>query len=240
MIDKGIPAIVLAGGLGTRLRSVISDLPKPMAPVCDRPFLHYIFQYLAKQGITEVILSVGYKSETIRDFFGEKYADINIRYAVEDEPLGTGGGIAQAMAMIDSDAFVLNGDTFFDVDLKELYDFSQIRKSDIALALRRMHHFDRYGTVEVGNQARVLQFHEKQYRNEGLINGGVYVLNKNLFKKVAEIEESPLPQKFSFEKDILEKHLIALHYHGQEFKGYFIDIGIPEDYNKAQEDFKTA
>jgi D-glycero-alpha-D-manno-heptose 1-phosphate guanylyltransferase len=237
-LQTSIPTIVLAGGLGTRLRSVVSDLPKPMAPVCGKPFLHYIFQYLQKQGITEVILSVGYKSEVIKEFFGEKYAGINIRYAVEEEPLGTGGGIAQAMAMIDSDAFVLNGDTFFDVDLADLYSFYKKNNADIALALRRMYHFDRYGTVEVGNQARVLQFHEKQYRKEGLINGGVYVLNKDLFKKAAEIEEQALPQKFSFEKDILEKHLIALRYHGKEFKGYFIDIGIPEDYNKAQEDFK--
>ena len=235
---KGIPAIVLAGGLGTRLRSVISDMPKPMAPVCGKPFLHFIFLYLQKQCITDVVLSVGYRSETIQEFFGSKYADINIRYAIENEPLGTGGGIAQAMAMIDSDAFVLNGDTFFDVDLSGLYEFYQKGNCDIALALKRMYHFDRYGTVEVGNQDRVLQFHEKQYRTEGLINGGVYVLSKYLFKKVEEIEESPLPQKFSFEKDILEKHLLPLHYHGKEFKGYFIDIGIPEDYQKAQEDFK--
>jgi len=235
---SGIPAIVLAGGLGTRLRSVISDLPKPMAPVAGKPFLHYIFLYLQKQGIADAVLSVGYKSELIQEFFGEKYVGINIRYAVENEPLGTGGGIAQAMSLIDSDAFVLNGDTFFDVDLAELHEFYTRRSSDIALALKRMYHFDRYGTVEIGNQERVLQFHEKQYRAEGLINGGVYVLNKNLFKKVEEIEETVLPQKFSFEKDILEKHLLPLHYHGKEFKGYFIDIGIPEDYDKAQGDFK--
>jgi len=239
MAKLSIPAIVLAGGLGTRLRSVIADMPKPMAPVCGKPFLHYIFLYLQKQGITEVVLSVGYKSEMIKDFFGDKYQDIAIRYSVEGEPLGTGGGIAQAMAMIGSDAFVLNGDTFFDVDLSELYDFFKKRKADIGLALKRMHHFDRYGTVDIGNQDRVLQFHEKQYRSEGLINGGVYVLNKNLFKKAEETSEETLLQKFSFEKDILEKHLIPLHYHGQEFKGYFIDIGIPEDYNKAQEDFLT-
>ena len=205
MIQKSIPAIVLAGGLGTRLRSVISDMPKPMAPVCGKPFLHYIFQYLQKQGITDVILSVGYKSGMIQDFFGVKYYDINIRYAAENEPLGTGGGIAQAMTMIDSDAFVLNGDTFFDVDLSDLYSFYQKSHSDIALALRRMYHFDRYGTVEIGNQDRVLQFHEKQYRTEGLINGGVYVLSKNLFRKIEEIEETPLPQKFSFEKDCKTK-----------------------------------
>ena len=234
----GIPAIILAGGLGTRLRSVISDMPKPMAPVNGKPFLHYIFLYLQKQGISDVILSVGYKSEMIKEFFGEKYAGINVRYAVENEPLGTGGGIAQAMAMIDSDAFVLNGDTFFDVDLSELYGFYQKSNSDIALALKRMLHFDRYGTVEIGNQNRVLQFHEKQFRYEGLINGGVYVLSKDLFKKIEELEDDVLPQKFSFEKDVLEKYLIYLHYHGIEFKGYFIDIGIPEDYQKAQGDFK--
>jgi len=238
MATIGIPAIVLAGGLGTRLRSVISDLPKPMAPVNGKPFLHYIFLYLQKQGITDVVLSVGYKSEVIKEFFGDKYVGINIRYAVENEPLGTGGGIRQAMSMIDSDAYVLNGDTFFDVDLTDLYEFYTKRSSDIALALKRMHHFDRYGTVEIGNQDRVLQFQEKRYKAEGLINGGVYVINKDLFKKVEEMEETILPQRFSFEKDILEKHLVPLRYQGKEFSGYFIDIGIPEDYDRAQTDFK--
>jgi D-glycero-alpha-D-manno-heptose 1-phosphate guanylyltransferase len=237
-LHSNIPAIVLAGGLGTRLRSVISDMPKPMAPVCEKPFLHFIFQYLQKQGIADVVLSVGYKWDVIQEYFSENYLGINIQYSIENEPLGTGGGIAQAMEMIDSDAFVLNGDTFFDVDLFELYDFYQMRNADIALGLKRMHHFDRYGTLQTGNFDRVLQFHEKQFRNEGLINGGVYVLNKDLFKKITEIEEEPLPQKFSFEKDVLEKHLISLHYHGKEFSGYFIDIGIPEDYQRAQVDFK--
>ena len=237
-MSSGIPAIILAGGLGTRLRSVISDLPKPMAPVAGQPFLHYIFLYLQKQGITEAVLSVGYKSEVIKEFFGDKYAGINIRYAVENEPLGTAGGIRQAMSMIDSDAYVLNGDTFFDVDMRDLYQFYTKRSSDIALAVKRMHHFDRYGTVEIGNQDRVLQFQEKRYKAEGLINGGVYVINKDLFKKVEEIEEEALPQKFSFEKDILEKHLVTLRYQGKEYGGYFIDIGIPEDYDRAQTDFK--
>jgi D-glycero-alpha-D-manno-heptose 1-phosphate guanylyltransferase len=237
-MTSDIPAIILAGGLGTRLRSVISDMPKPMAPVSGQPFLHYIFLYLQKQSIKNAVLSVGYRSELIQDFFGDNYAGINISYAVEHEPLGTGGGIAQAMAMIDSDAYVLNGDTFFDVDLSGLYGFYKKTDADIALALKRMYHFDRYGTVETGNLDRVLQFHEKQYRREGLINGGVYVVNKDLFRKIESEEEEPLPKRFSFEKDILEKHLLHLHYYGKEFDGYFIDIGIPEDYQKAQEDFK--
>lgn len=234
----GIPAIVLAGGLGTRLRSVISDLPKPMAPVNGKPFLHYLFLYLHRQGVTDVVLSVGYKHETIRDYFGEVYDRIRIRYAVEEEPLGTGGGIAQAMSMLDSDAIVLNGDTFFDINLATLYKFHQRHDADISLALKRMYDFDRYGTVDIGNQDRVLQFQEKQHRSEGLINGGVYILNRDLFQKTAELEDGELPRKFSFEKDILEKHLLPLHYHGCEFDNYFIDIGIPEDYSRVQEDFK--
>jgi D-glycero-alpha-D-manno-heptose 1-phosphate guanylyltransferase len=209
-----------------------------MAPVNGMPFLHYLFLYMQRQGITDVVLSVGYKSEIIKDFFGEKYSRINITYCVEEEPLGTGGGIAKAMSMIGSDAFVLNGDTFFDVNLTELRNFHIEKEADISLALKRMTDFERYGTVEVGNCDRVLQFHEKQYRTEGLINGGAYVLSKDLFTNVENIDEQALPQKFSFEKDILEKHLLPLHYHGLEFDNYFIDIGIPEDYQKAQEDFK--
>jgi D-glycero-alpha-D-manno-heptose 1-phosphate guanylyltransferase len=238
MAQLGIPAIVLAGGLGTRLRSVISDLPKPMAPVNGFPFLHYLFLYLHRQGVTDVVLSVGYRSDAIKAFFGDKYNRINITYCVEEEPLGTGGGIAQAMAMVDSDAVVLNGDTFFEINLSELLEFYNKTNADIALALKRMHDFDRYGTVEVGNCDRVLQFHEKQHRTEGLINGGVYILRKDLFKRVEMIEGQPLLQKFSFEKDILEKHLLPLHYHAKEFDNYFIDIGIPEDYQKVQVDFK--
>ena len=180
---SNIPAIVLAGGLGTRLRSVISDMPKPMAPVCDKPFLHFIFVYLQEQGIKDVVLSVGYKWEMIQEYFGENYMGISISYAVEHEPLGTGGGIAQAMAMTNSDSFVLNGDTFFDVDLSDLYRFFQRTNGDISLALKRMHHFDRYGTVEIGNLDRVLQFHEKQYRKEGLINGGGLYIKQRSFPK---------------------------------------------------------
>src|SRR5258706_15318901 len=109
-----IPAIILAGGLGTRLRGVVSDLPKSMAPVNGKPFLHYIFRYLVKQNISEVVLSVGYKHETIRDFFASEYLGITIQYAIEAEPLGTGGGIKKAFQSVDDFAFVLNGDTFFD------------------------------------------------------------------------------------------------------------------------------
>lgn len=234
-----LPAVILAGGLGTRLRAVINDIPKPMAPVGGLPFLHYLFLYLKKHGLSEVVLSVGYKHQVIEEFFGNNYEGIKISYAIENEPMGTGGGIRQAMALLDDDAFVLNGDTFFDVPLAELMLFHRQCGADISLSLKRLKHFDRYGTVSAGNMHRVLQFREKQYCHDGLINGGVYVLSKSLFKKVETVSGSPLPEKFSFEKEILEKLLLPLHLHGLESSGYFIDIGIPEDYNKVQQDFRT-
>ncbi|MBL0309161.1 MAG: nucleotidyltransferase family protein [Bacteroidetes bacterium] len=225
-------AIILAGGLGTRLRSVISDLPKPMAPVNGKPFLHYIFQYLAKNQISETILSVGYKHETIKEYFGEEYLGIKIRYSIEEEPLGTGGGIKKAFDMVQDEAYVLNGDTFFDVDLSALRNFYFQSNSDLVLSLKKLSNFDRYGTVELDANNRVTEFCEKKFMTEGLVNGGVYFFRKNLF---AQVEVS---EKFSFEKDVLEKYSSSLKFSGKAFDGYFIDIGIPEDYQKAQHEFK--
>lgn len=232
MKNANYPAIILAGGLGTRLRSVINDLPKPMAPVNGKPFLHYIFQYLIKQRVGEAVLSVGYKHESIKEFFGTEYLGIKIQYSVEEEPLGTGGGIKQAFQLVGDCAFVLNGDTFFDVDLNALQQFYFETNSDISLSLKPLKDFDRYGTVELDENLRITKFIEKQFLSEGLINGGVYFFSKVLFDKVET------PQKFSFEKDVLEKYTSTLKFTGKAFDGYFIDIGIPEDYQKAQHDFK--
>ena len=232
MDSKNYPAIILAGGLGTRLRSVINDLPKPMAPVNGKPFLHYIFQYLLREGVKDVVLSVGYKHETIKEFFGGAYMGIKIQYSVEEEPLGTGGGIKQAFNLIDGPAYVLNGDTFFGVNLWALNEFYFDTKSDIALAIKPLENFDRYGTVQMDAAYRLTKFEEKKLVEKGLINGGLYFFDKQLWNKV------DVPQKFSFEKDVLEKYVADLRFCGDVFNGYFIDIGIPEDYNKAQHDFK--
>ena len=226
------PAIILAGGLGMRLRPVINDLPKPMAPVNGKPFLHYIFQYLVKQNIAEAILSVGYKHELIKDFFGDEYLGIKIKYSVEEEPLGTGGGIKQAFKLAADSAFVLNGDTFFDVNLAELKDFYFKSESDVVLALKALKNFDRYGTVRLDSENRITHFAEKEFLKEGLINGGVYFLSKQLFDKIET------PEKFSFERKVFENYDAQLKFSGKVFDGYFIDIGIPEDYQKAQDDFK--
>lgn len=229
-LQSSIPAIILAGGFGTRLKSVINDLPKPMAMINSKPFLHYVFLYLTKQKITKAILSVGYKAEIIETYFGDKYLDVEIIYCREDEPLGTGGGIKKAFQLVDDFAFVLNGDTFFDIDLNVLKKFHLQTPTDISLALKPMQNFDRYGTVEM-KEDRIIKFEEKKPVEEGLINGGVYFFHKEMLNKIAE-------EKFSFEKDVLEKYVSESKINGRGFENYFIDIGIPEDYSKAQIDFK--
>ncbi|MCW5908818.1 MAG: nucleotidyltransferase family protein [Chitinophagales bacterium] len=232
-----VPAIILAGGLGTRLRNVVKDLPKPMAPVNGKPFLHYLFTYLKQQGVHNAILSVGYKADAIRSYFGDTYNGISILYMEEAEPLGTGGGIYQAISLTDGPAYVLNGDTFFNVDLKALFNFYLTKQADIALSLKHLQNFDRYGTLQLNEAGRVISFSEKKMVTSGLINGGVYVMSKESFGKIEELLNKPLPQKFSFEKDILETHVGFLNLEGKVFENYFIDIGIPEDYEKVQTDF---
>lgn len=218
----------MAGGFGTRLSSVVKDVPKPMAPINDKPFLHYIFKELQHQNIQQVVLSVGHLKEVIQDFFQDKYLGISIQYAIENEPLGTGGGIKNAFSLVEDDAFVLNGDTYFDIELLKLKN----EQTDISIALKPMFEFDRYGTVELNNESSIISFNEKKYCAHGLINGGIYYFKKSLFDKIETAK------KFSFEKDILEKHLSDLNIQGKVFDNYFIDIGIPEDYEKAKIDFR--
>lgn len=222
-------AIVLAGGLGTRLRSVLQDLPKPMAPIGERPFLSYLLHSLEAYGIEETILSVGYRREAIVEHYGESYGRMRLRYAVEEEPLGTGGGIYLACRMTDDeDVLILNGDTLFDVNLKSLVAAHFNSTAAITLSLKPMRDFDRYGTVELDEEERILAFHEKKPCTEGLINGGVYALRNDLWHRIAKAE------RFSFEKDVLERYLDVLDFRGYVSGGYFIDIGIPEDYARAQ------
>ncbi len=228
-------AIILAGGFGTRLQSVVSDLPKPMAPVNDQPFLNYQLNYLKHYGIKKVILSLGYLPEKIKDFYGDNFNGIKIDYVIEKEPLGTGGGIRLALEKCDEErVFVLNGDSFFDVDVNEFFKLHSNNNSDISLALRKVNNAERYGTIEKNKDNRIISFKEKSGEvKEGTINGGVYILNKKIYSAL-----TPANKNFSIEKDFFEKQLQSVKISGFEFEGYFIDIGIPEDYTKAQHDFK--
>ncbi|OIN33718.1 D-glycero-D-manno-heptose 1-phosphate guanosyltransferase [Campylobacter jejuni] len=212
-------AIILCGGLGTRLKSVIKDIPKPMAPINDKPFLEFIFEYLKKQGIKEVILAVSYKYEVIKEYFKDEFLGIKIKYSIEKEPLGTGGAIKEALKFVKNEVYVLNGDTFFDIDLSKL----KLEKSKICLALKQMNDFDRYGTVNVDEQGFVISFEEKIFKKQGLINGGIYLLDKDIFN------EFNLEKKFSFE-EFLQENYKNLKARAEIFDDYFVDIGVPEDY----------
>ncbi|EAL8922311.1 D-glycero-D-manno-heptose 1-phosphate guanosyltransferase, partial [Campylobacter jejuni] len=218
-------AIILCGGLGTRLKSVIKDIPKPMAPINDKPFLEFIFEYLKKQGIKEVILAVSYKYEVIQEYFKDEFLGIKIKYSIEKEPLGTGGAIKEALKFIKNEAYVLNGDTIFDIDLKKLI----LNNSKICLALKQMNDFDRYGTVELDSKNYIKLFKEKEFKKQGLINGGIYFLNKDIFN------DFTLQEKFSFE-EFLQENYEKLKAKAHIFDNYFIDIGVPGDYGRFMND----
>lgn len=221
-------SIVLAGGFGTRLAHIVSDVPKPMAPVCGRPFLRFILDDLQKKGIDRVILAVGYKQEVIRDFFGNSYRGMELLYSPEDTPLFTGGAIKKALRMCREDrVFVVNGDTYFDVDLTEM---SRIQ-APLVIAVKRLREFSRYGTVRV-EDGQITGFAEKQPCAEGLINGGIYWMERGLLENIPE-------EKFSFEQQVLEAQYDRISMMAYESEGYFIDIGIPEDYALAQETLKA-
>ena len=227
-------AIILAGGLGTRLRSVVSDAPKCMAPVSGKPFLSFLIFYLQKSGIENFIFSVGYMHEIIEQFLEENYPDLKYKIALEEQPLGTGGAIKLACTKTsEKNVLVCNGDTMYKIDVALLSKFHEEKKAACSLTLKPMHDFDRYGVVTLNDDQSIRSFKEKQFYKSGLINGGVYALNVDDFLK------EPLPEKFSFEKDYLEKKVVfprntQSQLYGMVQDEYFIDIGIPADYERAQ------
>jgi D-glycero-alpha-D-manno-heptose 1-phosphate guanylyltransferase len=204
-----------------------------MAEVNGKPFLHYIFQYLIAQQCTRVVLSLGYRHEIVTDWLRTETLPFEVDYVIEQEPLGTGGGIQLAMRKArSSEVVVLNGDTMFSVDLKELFAYHCTRHAATTLALKEMFNFDRYGVVNTDDNGCITSFEEKQAREQGLINGGVYIISKKAFLN------KHLPNKFSFEKEYLEAYVKEKKFFGYRDNAYFIDIGIPQDYQQAQEDFK--
>jgi D-glycero-alpha-D-manno-heptose 1-phosphate guanylyltransferase len=224
-------AIILAGGLGTRLRSAVPDLPKCMAPVAGKPFLFYVINYYLSQGIEKFIFSLGYKHEHIESFLQKQFPSVARETVIEDEPLGTGGAIKFACSKAsEKNVLALNGDTFFRIDVQLLAGIHNNNEADCTLALKPMSNFNRYGVVELNKDASIYAFHEKKDYLHGLINGGVYCLNVDSFNS------EQLPAKFSFEKDYLETFYSSRRMFGSIQDQYFIDIGIPEDFSRAQEE----
>lgn len=221
----------MAGGLGTRLQSVIGAQPKCMATVAGQPFLYHLFCYLESQGCTRIILSLGYQHDVVTRWISEQQWPFLIDYVVEHEPLGTGGGIQLAMAKAaTADVFVINGDTLFRADLPAMASFHKEKESATTLALKSLKDFDRYGVVCCDADGMILSFEEKKPVADGLINGGIYLVNTAFFR------QKNLPQRHSFEKDYLEAFVGGQQFYGYCSDAYFIDIGILADYERAQKD----
>jgi len=222
-------AIILAGGLGTRLRDTVPDLPKCMAPVAGRPFLFYVINYLRSQGIEKFIFSLGYMHEIIEEYLSSNFSTLDYQCSIENEPLGTGGAILLACTKAtEKQVAVTNGDTLYKANLHNAAIYHMHHMAECTLLLKPMTDFDRYGVVETDKEKLVTSFKEKQYYKEGNINGGLYLLDAGRFM------DEEFPQKFSFEKDYLEKLYNQRRIYGLTDDSYFIDIGIPEDFNRAK------
>ncbi|MCK8784398.1 nucleotidyltransferase family protein [Roseomonas sp. NAR14] len=226
MKPLGLDAVVLAGGLGTRLRSVVSDVPKPMAPVAGRPFLAWLLDRLARAGVARVVLSTGYLGHVIRDTIGERHAGMEIDYVQEESPLGTGGATYAALGACTTErAIVLNGDTWLEADLRAMATLAP--EADLVLAVRRVPDRSRYGSILTRN-GRVTGVAEKGGSGPGLINGGIYVMRRDM------PQVRPQPERFSLETALLAEPG-ELDVRSYTAEGEFLDIGTPEDFAAAQD-----
>jgi D-glycero-alpha-D-manno-heptose 1-phosphate guanylyltransferase len=226
-----VEAIVLAGGMGTRLRPVVSDVPKPMAPVQGRPFLEWLLEYWIEQGVRRFILSVGYLAERISSHFGSQWNGAEIAYALETTPLGTGGGLLAALAEARApEVLVLNGDTFFAVPLAELAARHHAAGADWTIGLFRSNDVERYLGIATRADGRIAAFGAKSAGAEVLVNGGVYLVRRGVLRDLPWRPGAAL----SLEADLLPHGLAAgWHFCGAEFRAPFIDIGVPQDYHRA-------
>lgn len=225
-----IPAIVLAGGLGTRLATVSGGAPKPMIPVAGRPFIDHVLDGLVEIEVDRLFMAVSYRWESFREHLGDSYRGIPLTFSVESEPLGTGGAILKCLREYGLErCLILNGDTLFRIDLQELVRKHAACRAPITMALRWLEDTSRYGIVRCDAAGYIESFQEKTGRIEpGLINGGIYVLERRALEKL------PMPARFSFERDFLTEHVLTLRPMGVESRSYFIDIGIPEDLQRAR------
>jgi D-glycero-alpha-D-manno-heptose 1-phosphate guanylyltransferase len=220
-------AIILAGGFGTRLRSVVPDLPKPMAPIAGRPFLEILLGRLSSKGFTHVILSVGYKSEIITNHFGNQFKNLALDYAIEDSPLGTGGAVRLAMEKATHNhAYVFNGDTYLDLEVDQA-EQGWLQSPNPKIVGCEVPDTSRYGRL-ISDGDKVIGFTEKGISGVGLINAGCYILPRHC------LDNFSLGENFSLETQYLAPNVCQRNFDLFLTKGKFLDIGIPEDYARAQ------
>ncbi|MEP7321081.1 MAG: nucleotidyltransferase family protein [Saprospiraceae bacterium] len=222
-------AIVLAGGFGTRLLSITKDIiPKPMVLVQGKPFLYWLLRYLKSQRIEEVILAVSHRAAVIENYFGNSFEGILLKYSVEAKSLGTGGAIKQAFSFTNTNsAYIINGDTYFPVNLLKMKSFHHHLHGEVTIALKMLRSFDRYGAITLDSQQWIKAFHEKKMVTQGYINGGIYLMDRRVLNGFED------GQSFSIEKDFFEKQ-VSFRIGGFKSRANFIDIGIPEEYQRIQ------
>ena len=221
-------AIVLAGGLGTRLSQVIKSIPKPMAPIAGRPFLSYLLDYLVEQNITKVIIAVCHKKEFIMSFFGSFYRGIEISYSIEEAPLFTGGAVKQALTLCnDERVFVLNGDSYFPINLNKMRTIANQTNKPLVVAVKHMKKFERYGTVNFEKDRIIEAFIEKKPCKEGWINAGIYDIKRDSL--------TDYPLCFSLEEDFFPNLVSKKEIVAYPDEKVFIDIGVPDDYKRAEQ-----
>jgi D-glycero-alpha-D-manno-heptose 1-phosphate guanylyltransferase len=223
-------ALILAGGLGTRLASVVSDRAKPVAEVSGRPFLAFMLQRLERvTGLTRAILCVGHRADSVRGFLGDRFGRLEIAYSLEERALGTGGALRRAIRAfgVGAPALALNGDTYFAAGLERLLAHHRTHRPVATIALVRVADTGRYGAVRAAG-ARIAAIDEKTRSGPGWINGGLYVLGKPALERLARG-----PEVFSLERDMLPAWIAERRLGAWRSTARFIDIGVPRDYRRA-------
>jgi len=228
-----ITAVILAGGLGARLRPVVSDKPKVLAEVCGRPFLSYLLDQLCGADVRDVVLCTGHMGDMVQRVYGDKYKSLRLLHSREDEPLDTGGALRLAVPLFKSDVvLVMNGDSYIDADLSSYVGWFFEKDRQASILLTRVSDIERYGTVKLGKDERIISFKEKgMIKGLGWINAGIYLVKKSLLKTI------PLGKKFSLEKGFFPP-LVRFGFFGRQCQGRFIDIGTPESYAEAEKFFE--
>jgi D-glycero-alpha-D-manno-heptose 1-phosphate guanylyltransferase len=224
-----VTAAILAGGLGTRLRSVVADRPKVLADVAGRPFLARLLDQIARSGVSEVVLLLGFGADQVRNAFGDHYARMRLTYSTEPSPLGTAGAVRLAQPLLTEETVLLmNGDSYCDLDLAAFREFHGNR-GGVSVALVHVDNASRYGSVQIGENDRLVKFDEKDPAPKpGWINAGVYLIDRGLIDTILPDQSS------SFERDFLPAQVAVDQVHGFRCEGKFIDIGTPESYAAAE------
>jgi NDP-sugar pyrophosphorylase family protein len=225
--------IILAGGIGSRLRGVVADRPKCLAEIHGRPFLAYLLDQLERAEVRDVVLSTGYLAEKVEAAFGARHGSIALRYSREDKPLGTGGGVRRALSLCRQEhVLVLNGDSYFDFDWRDFFGWFDPATMRLAMVLAWREDGRRFGQVTAGEDGRVLGFQEKnETAGPGWINAGAYLVRREVLAEFAAGES------FSLERDFFPAQL-GREFFARGYRGRFIDIGTPESYRAAEEFFR--